>query len=177
MGLTIAQMGLGPLARQAATVLLSDFGPETIEFRRGYRDLRTQAHDMAANVRRNKDWIKQTYTRTDRPSFAVACRLQDAVYLHGGMSDAGAIEQYLYAALLAMPNAHEISFHVKTLNGQPAAEAFDMTPLEDAAGSLTEIGAKVEARILTLPNLDAFLKREGGLRVWHLQFRQKSVEA
>lgn len=125
---------------------------------------------MAGNVVRNREWIKQTYTRQDRPSYAVACRLQETVYLHAEIRDQGDIEAYLYDALLTIPNGHEISFHTITNNGTPAAEAFDMQPLEDARGTLTAIGIQVKDRIHRLPHLDAFLMREGGLRIWHLQF-------
>ena len=168
-------LGLGPLAAQALLVLTSEFGPDVIRVTRGYSDLRGQARAMAGNVVRNKEWIKQTYTRQDRPSYAVACRLQEAVYLHAEVQDRGDIEQYLYEALLAIPNGHDISFHTMTLHGQPAAEAFDMHPLEDSQGIVTPLGARVVARIIRLPDLDAFLRREGGLRIWHLQFLRKPV--
>ncbi|MDO8357330.1 MAG: hypothetical protein Q7U76_13145 [Nitrospirota bacterium] len=177
MTLEIADMGLGPLAEHGAMLLRSELGPEVIKFRRGYRDLKTQAHDMAGNIVRNKEWIKQTYTRQDRPSYAVACRLQDVVYQHSEVTESAEIERYLYEAMLQMPDAHEISFHIKTRNGKPAAEAFDLTPLEDSRGTLTATGIHVKNRILKLPYLDAFLLREGGLRIWHLQFLLKSVTA
>lgn len=179
MALTIDQLGLGPYAKAAALDLLTTFGPEVIRFTSGYRDLRSQARALAGNVVRNNDWIKQTYTRTDRPSYAVACRLHDAVYLHADLQDRGQIEQVLYEALLMIPNGHEISFHTRTLNGQPAAEAFDMQPLEDGRGVATEEGARVLAYIQQRKeawSVDAFLTREGGLRIWHLQFRLRSVQ-
>lgn len=179
MTLTIDQLGLGPYAKAAALGLLTTFGPEVIRFTRGYSDLRGQARAMAGNVVRNKEWIKQTYNRTDRPSYAVACRLQDAVYLHADLQDRGQIEQVLYEALLAIPNGHEISFHTQTLNGQPAAEAFDLQPLEDGHGVATADGKRVLAYIQQRKedwHVDAFLMREGGLRVWHLQFRLRSVQ-
>lgn len=171
--LTIEHMGLGPMAKRAALELLDEFGPEVIQFTRGYSDLRGQARAMAGNVYRNKEWIKQTYTRKDRPSYAVACRLQEAVYLNADVNDRDGIEHYLYKALLAIENGHEISFHTITNDGAPAAEAFDMVPLELPDGTVTAIGFKVKERIWRLSDLDAFLTREGGLRIWHVQFRQQ----
>lgn len=181
MSLTIEQMGLGPLAQAAARELLATFGHDVIRFTRGYSDLRGQARAMAGNVARNIDWIKQTYTRTDRPSYAVACRLQDAVYLHANSHDPREIERVLYEALCAIPNGHEISFHTITHDGHPAAAAFDLQPLEDAQGVATAEGERVLAYIRQREDawkVDAFLTREGGLRIWHVQFRHaaQSVE-
>lgn len=179
MSMTIDQMQLGPLAKAAARDLLTTFGPEIIRFTSGYRDLHSQARAMAGNVVRNKEWIKQTYTRTERPSHAVACQLQDAVYLHADLHDRNQVEQVLHDALVAMPNGHEISFHTQTLNGLPAAEAFDFHPLEDANGKPTEEGKRVITYIQSRRKawqVDAFLTEEGGLHIWHLQFRMKSVQ-
>lgn len=172
--MTIDQLGLGPYAKDAALTLRREFG-EVIHFRRGYRDLDGQAWDMSGNVVRNKEWIRQTYTRKDRPSYAVACALQEVVYQNAGLKDRMEVYAYLREALQTIPNAEAISFHIKTFMGRPAAEAFDMDPLEHPDGRLTDVGQAVNARIRTLPALDAFLKREGGLRVWHLQFMPKTV--
>lgn len=172
MTMQIDAMGLGPDAKAAALALLAEFGPDVIQFTRGYSDLRGQARAMAGNVARNKEWIKQTYTRKERPSYAVACLLQEAVYRHAEVDDRGDIERYLYDALCAMPNGHEISFHTITRNGLPAAEAFDIKPLEDASGMATTIGIQVKKRIRSLKSLDAFLTREGGLSIWHVQFHR-----
>lgn len=174
MGLSLEHMGLGPLAQTGATMLVNRFGPEVIHFRRGYRDLRGQARDMAPNVRRNKEWIKQTYTRTDRPSYAVACALQEAVYRHIDINDVRAIEEYLYQVLVSRADGGEISFHTIRKNGVPAAEAFDLDPLEEG-GELTRVGRDVVAAIRRLPGLDAFKRREGGLVIWHAQFKAQSV--
>lgn len=167
--MTIDQLQLGIHAKAAALTLRREFG-DLIAFRRGYRDLDGQAWDMSGNVVRNKEWIKQTYTRTDRPSYVVACALQEVVYRNAGLNDRMEIYEYLRTALKAIPNAEAISFHITTFGGRPASSAFDLTPLEDDRGDLTADGAAVVARIKTLPNLDAFLRREGGLRIWHLQF-------
>lgn len=173
--LTIDTMGLGPLAKAAALDLLTEFGADAIRFTRGYSDLKGQARAMAGNVVRNKEWIKQTYNRKDRPSYAVACQLQEIVYRNVGIQDRGKIEQYLYDALLSIPNADKISFHCMTEKGEPAAEAFDLAHLEFDDGTLTPLGFKVVERIRHLHHLDAFLRREGGLRVWHLQFLKKAI--
>lgn len=175
MGLTIDQMNLGPLARQGAHALLAEFGPDVIRFTRGYADLKGQARAMAGNVARNKEWIKQTYTRTDRPSYVIACALQEEVYRRAEVKDRAEIEQYLYAALQSIPNAEAISFHcLVDVQGQPASEAFDLLPIEDAHGMPTAEGYRVIASIRRLPGLDAFLHREGGLRIWHAQFMAKT---
>lgn len=175
MGLTIDQMNLGPLARQGAHALLAEFGPDVIRFTRGYADLRGQARAMAGNVARNKEWIKQTYTRTDRPSYAVACALQEEVYRRVDVQDRAEIERYLYQAMQTIPNADAISFHCRVdAQGQPASDAFDMIPVEDDQGIVTTDGYRVLAMIRRLPGLDAFLRREGGLRIWHAQFMAKT---
>ena len=170
---TIDQLGLGPLATIAAQDLLRVFGREHIWFTRGYADLLGQARAMAGNVVRNKEWIKQTYTRKDRLSYPVACQLQEAVYRNIDVNDRAGIAAYLYECLRGIPNAASISFHTLERNGQPAAEAFDLMPLEDEQGILTPIGRTVCEYIQVSRStwhLDAFLKREGGLRIWHLQF-------
>lgn len=174
----LEDLGLGPLARAAALELLTEFGPDVIMFSRGYSDLRAQARAMAGNVLRNKEWIKQTYTRKERPSYAIACLLQDVVYRNSEINDRMAITDYLHAALLAIPNGHEISFHCRTtVDGEPAAEAFDLVPLEDDLGIATAMGFKVKDKIRRgLPDLDTFLTREGGLPIWHVQFSRRQVE-
>lgn len=174
MSQRLEQLGLGPLAHTGATMLVNRFGPDVIRFRRGYRDLHGQARDMAPNVRRNKEWIKQTYTRTDRPSYAIACALQEAVYRHVDVNDVRAIEEYLYQVLVSRADGGEISFHTIRKHGLPAAEAFDLDPLEDAGG-LTPVGFEVADAIRRLPGLDAFKRREGGLVIWHAQFKEQSV--
>lgn len=173
MAYTIDQLQLGPLAHRAAQDLITQFGPSTIWFTRGYSNLTGQALAMAGNVARNKEWIKQTYTHRDRPSFAVACALQEAVYRHIEVESKGKIAEYLLACLESLPNGGDISFHTKLLDGKPAAEAFDLLPLEDRNGVRSPIGDQVVQFIDEHKEkwqLDQFLQREGGLRVWHCQF-------
>ena len=170
---TIDELGLGPLATIAAKDLLRVFGPEHIWFTRGWSSLLGQARAMAANVARNKEWIKETYTKKDRPSYPVACELQEAVYRNIDVCDKAGIAAYLYECLRGIPDAGAISFHTLERYGKPAAEAFDLMPLEDERGILTPIGRTVCEYIQVSRrtwHLDAFLKREGGLRIWHLQF-------
>lgn len=172
----ISDMQLGPMAKLGAETLLDEFGSDVIKFLRGYRDLRMQASDMAGNIRRNKEWLIQTYTRRDRPSSMIARKLQEVVYKNIEIDDREQITDYLHTALLAIPNAYELSFHCNTLLGQPASEAFDIGHLEDSTGIVTPVGFKVITRIRLLLNLETFLRREGGLRIWHLQFKQRPLE-
>ena len=176
--MTLNDLGLGPLAQVAAAQLLAEFGSDVIRFTRGWSDLRGQARAMAGNVIRNKEWIRQTYTREDRPSYAIARQLQDEVYKRAECNAPSAVAAYLYEALRRIPNADKISFHTITgPDGQPAAEAFDLVPLEDGQGIVTAVGQQVctfiRAHRLAW-HLDAFLRREGGLRIWHCQFLKPS---
>lgn len=160
-------MGLGPLASLGARLLVNEFGYEVIEFTRGYSTLRGQARAMAKNVSLNRRWIEQTYTNPSRPSYAIAVALQKAVDTNPEVASREALERLIYEEMMKLPNASELSFHTKVdAQGNPAAEAFDLVPVP------YRLGDQVKSFIYTLPNLDKFLVKEGGLNIWHVQFKE-----
>src|SRR5580765_3463770 len=57
--MTIAEMNLEPVAKNAATILQHKY-PQ-LEFTSGRRTIFQQAHAMAGNVVLNRKWIGQTY--------------------------------------------------------------------------------------------------------------------
>jgi hypothetical protein len=160
---TIEDLGLGPLAAVGANLLVREFGYGPIQFTRGYSDLSGQARAMAKNVSRNRRWIQETY----RPS-SISKRLQDAVNRYIDLDDPELIEKYLYAEMSGIPNVQELSLHLNTKDGKPAAEAFDLVPVD---GSL---GEAIQNYIRALPNIDKFLTQEGGRIIWHAQFKERT---
>jgi hypothetical protein len=165
----IHEMGLAPHVQTNAEALEKEFGG-VIVWRSGYRDLYPQAKAMAANVRLNRQWIRQTYTRTSRPSFGIALRLQAWVDAHPEQTDEKTLADALHAELLVIPHGRLISKHSYMIGAAPASLAFDLEPIEHD-DQLTAMGQEVWHRILTLPYLDPPpMRREGGLRRWHVQF-------
>jgi hypothetical protein len=57
--MNIEEMNLAPVAKNAATILKSKH--PTIEFTSGRRSTFQQAHAMAGNVVKKRDWIGKTY--------------------------------------------------------------------------------------------------------------------
>jgi hypothetical protein len=149
---TIDDLDLSPVARQAAT-LLKAAHPEVV-FTSGRRDLAGQARAMASNVVHNRRWIAETYKDTEQRADLQAC-------VDGCPAGAG---QAVYGAALldVMQDWDDAALsHVsKHLSG----DAFDVQPIEGPTA------AAVEATIRGLPGLTLFLDREGGLPRWHAQF-------
>jgi hypothetical protein len=168
--MTIDELQLAPHVRVNAEALYTEFG-DVIQWTSGYRDLLSQARAMASNVIKRRTWIKETYTRTGRPSFGVALRLQAWVDQNPHFTSLTTLASGLHAQLLLIPGSSKISFHTWTINGQPASLAFDLEPIEEG-GKITAMGQEVWNRILTLPYLDPPpMRREGGLPRWHAQFK------
>lgn len=165
----IAEMGLAPHVRANAEALEREFGG-VIVWRSGYRGLYPQARAMAANTMLNRQWIQQTYTRIGRPSYDIGRQLQAWVNAHPEVTEARTLADGLYAQLLLIPHGRLISRHSYQIGDTPAALAFDLEPIEHD-DQLTAMGQEVWDRILTLPYLDPPpMRREGGLRRWHVQF-------
>src|ERR1700742_4979311 len=61
---SIESLNLSPTAKKAAEQLLKEY-PDDIVFTSGRRDLAAQAHAMAGNVVKKRDWIEQTYKAND----------------------------------------------------------------------------------------------------------------
>lgn len=152
--MTIDDLQLAPVAANAAR-FLQERHPSII-FTSGRRGLRQQANAMASNIvsSRNRRWIEQTY-RASEASKA----LQEWIDTHPQAKNLPAIAAGLEATLRALPDdvAGQISKHLSGM-------AFDIKPVLGSAGE------KIKATIRSLPDLQKFLEREGGLIRWHLQF-------
>jgi hypothetical protein len=147
--MTIEEMQLEPVAKNAATVLHSKY-PQ-LEFTSGRRRIFQQAHAMARNVVLNRKWIGQTYL--------AGGKLQQWVDKHPGAKTVDAITAGLEQTMEAMPEAEllRISRHL-------TGKAFDVRPV-------TANAAAIKGDILKLPGLHKFLDKEGGLVRWHAQFQ------
>ncbi len=148
--MTIDEMQLEPVAKQAATILKNKH--PTLEFTSGRRTVRQQAHAMAGNivVLHDRQWIGKTYL--------AGAKLQQWVDQHPQAVTVDAITDGLEQTMNAMPEADlmKISRHL-------TGRAFDIRPVI--------LNSKViKADILKLPGLHKFLDHEGGHVRWHAQF-------
>lgn len=147
--MTIEEMQLAPVTKEAATILKTKH-PE-VEFTSGRRDIHQQAHAMAGNVVSNRKWIGQTYL--------AGAKLQQWVDKHPEAKTVDQITAGLEETMKAMPEDElmKISRHL-------TGRAFDVRPVTGNA-------AAIKADILKLPGLHKFLDKEGGLVRWHAQFQ------
>jgi hypothetical protein len=154
MGLSIAQMKLSRIAREAAERLQAEC--PWVVFTSGRRDLDEQAHAMAVNVSLNRQWIRETYLHADS--------LHQWVMTHPGADTAQALHEGLYQHLLSLPDSavFKISYHL-------TGDAFDVRPMVHE-GKSTLYGEKILDVMRSLPGLDKVLLKEGGLIRWHAQF-------
>jgi hypothetical protein len=146
--MTIDEMDLAPIAKNAATILLSKH--PNIQFTSGRRSKFQQAHAMAGNVIKNRKWIGQTYL--------AGAKLQQWVDKHPEAKTVDAITAGLAEVIQGMPDeeCNKISRHL-------TGRAFDVRPV-------TANASKIKADIRALPGLHKFLEKEGGLVRWHAQF-------
>jgi hypothetical protein len=147
--MTIEEMNLEPVAKNAATILQNKH-PQ-LKFTSGRRTIFQQAHAMAGNVVFNRKWIGQTYL--------AGAKLQQWVDKHPEAKTVDAITAGLEQTMKTMPEAEllKISRHL-------TGRAFDVKPV-------TANAAAIKADILKLPGLHKFLEKEGGLVRWHAQFK------
>ena len=148
--MTIDELELEPVARQAATLLKQKH--PTLEFTSGRRTIHQQAHAMAANIvaLNDRQWIGNTY-------FAGA-KLQHWVDTHPQAKTVDQLTAGLEQTMNAMSPAEVLSIS-KHLTGK----AFDIKPV-------TVNSAAIVADIEALPGLVKFLQKEGGHVRWHAQF-------
>ena len=148
--MTIDEMQLEPVARQAATILKSKH--PKLEFTSGRRTVRQQAHAMASNIvgLHERKWIERTYI--------AGAKLQEWVDLHPQAVTVDAITDGLEQTMNAMSQDEllKISRHL-------TGRAFDVRPV-------TLNARVIKADILRLPGLHKFLDHEGGHVRWHAQF-------
>lgn len=114
--MTIEEMQLAPVAKNAATILKSKH-PE-LEFTSGRRDIRQQAHAMAGNIvaLHDRKWIGNTYL--------AGAKLQAWVDKHPEAVTVDAITDGLEQTMNAMPEEErtKISRHL-------TGTAFDLRPV------------------------------------------------
>lgn len=161
--MTVEKMNLQPVAANAARAIQAVYN---VEFTSGRRGLTGQAHAMALNIYRNRLWVQETYTRKDRPSYAVAQKVQDALLKNPDAKSPMAIARVILGVLESDPNGALISFH-------PAGLAFDFKPVEPEDGPVTDA---IRQLLRRQPGFDAFVTEEGGFRIYHAQFLPITVE-
>ena len=148
--MTIDEMNLAPVAKEAATILQTKH--PNIEFTSGRRDVRQQAHAMAGNIvaLHDRKWIGKTYL--------AAAKCQAWVDQHPGAVTVDALTDGLEQTMKAMPEDElmKISRHL-------TGRAFDVRPV-------TANAEVIKADIRSLPGLHKFLDHEGGHVRWHAQF-------
>jgi hypothetical protein len=146
----ISSLGLSSTAKKAAEVLLEKY-PD-IQFNSGQRDLDDQARAMAGNVVSSRDWIKETYSKTDA---STAC--QKWVDDNPTATTKAAIAAGLLKTLKDLgKKAGQISKHL-------TGDAFDVQPV-------TKDAAAIKKAIKDLPGCKKFIEKEGGLVRWHAEF-------
>ena len=149
---SIASLNLSPKAKRAAEQLLKEY-PDIV-FTSGRRDLTQQAHAMAGNVVKKRDWIGKTYAANDASK---AC--QKWVDEHPEAKIQKEIAAGLLETLKALgPKAGQISRHL-------TGDAFDIQPVKDK-----EKADAIKKSIKELPGVKQFLDKEGGLEIWHVGF-------
>jgi len=147
---SIESLKLSPKAKKAAELLLKAY-PDIV-FTSGRRDLAGQAHAMAGNVVKKRDWIEKTYRSNDASK---AC--QKWVDDHPEAKTQKEIAAGLLATLKALgPKAGQISRHL-------TGDAFDVKPVKKNPD-------EVKKAIKELPGMKQFLDKEGGLEIWHVGF-------
>jgi hypothetical protein len=150
---SIESLNLSPKAKKAAEQLLKEY-PKDIVFTSGKRDLEGQAHAMAGNVVKKRDWIGKTYSSNDASK---AC--QKWVDDHPEAKTQKEIAAGLLETFKQLgPKAGQISRHV-------TGDAFDIQPVKDE-----EKADAIKKSIKALPGLKQFLDHEGGLEIWHVGF-------
>jgi hypothetical protein len=149
---SIESLKLSPKAEKAAKQLLKEY-PDIV-FTSGRRDLAGQAHAMAGNVMKKRDWIGQTYAKNDASK---AC--QKWVDDHPDSKNQKQIAAGLLETLKALgPKAGQMSKHL-------SGDAFDIQPVKDK-----ERAEAIKKSIKELPGVKQFLDKEGGLEIWHVGF-------
>ena len=150
---SIESLNLSPTAKKAAEQLLKEY-PHDIVFTSGRRDLEGQAHAMAGNVVKKRDWIEQTYRANDASR---AC--QKWVNDHPDAKTQKEIATGLLETFKRLgPKAGQISRHL-------TGDAFDIEPVKDK-----DKADAIKKSIKELPGLKQFLDHEGGLEIWHAGF-------
>jgi hypothetical protein len=149
---SIESLKLTKKAEKAAKQLLKEY-PDIV-FTSGRRDLAGQAHAMAGNVVKKRDWIGQTYASNEASK---AC--QKWVDEHPEAKTQKQIAAGLLETLKSLgPKAGQMSKHL-------SGDAFDIQPVKDK-----DKAQAIKKTIKELPGVKQFLDKEGGLEIWHVGF-------
>jgi hypothetical protein len=150
----IDDLDLNTSAKEAAKALLAKF-PNDVKFTSGRRSISEQASAMAPNVVRNRRWIQQTYK--DTPQRAA---LQKWVDDHPEAKTASAIAAGLEGVMNGWSDDEKRNFS-RHITG----DAFDVKPVTGSKGD------RIKEEIPRLPELHWHTFSEGGLEIWHAQFK------
>jgi len=150
--IAISNLDLSGHAKSGAEALLA--AHPGVVFTSGRRSVQQQAHAMAGNVVRNRNWIRDTYAESPE-----RYELQTWVDSH---PDALTRDQ-ITAGLRAVMNGWNDIRKVR-LSRHFAGLAFDVQPVAGVGGE------SIKATIRTLPYLRRFLDSEGGTVIWHAEF-------
>lgn len=158
--MNLEQLRLSPYTLEQARKLKERF--PFLVFTSGRRSLEDQARVMAANVMKNRQWIKQTYREGHLIQPVVDQAPQGASQVQ--------LEGLIYNRMLALNDLEtmKISAHL-------TGDAFDIQPVVDKEGLPTSEGFEVVDFIRRDLRDSRLLLREGGLVIWHCQF-PRSVE-
>jgi hypothetical protein len=150
-GIPIDELDLVEYAKSGAQVLLDEY-PDTI-FTSGRRNSQQQADAMAPNIVKDRQWIKKTYAlSSERDS------LQKWVDDNSDATTAADISAGLKSIMDTWSDTQKGAFS-KHFGGQ----AFDVQPVDDS---------EVKNFIQNLDHLHKFFDNEGGLTIWHADFKK-----
>jgi hypothetical protein len=152
----IDALNLADVAKNAASSLKTTY--PAVVFSSGRRTVAHQAAAMAGNIvkSQNRKWIQATYVQS-----AVRDACQKWVDDHPTATSSDDLTSGL-TTVLGTFSADQLGQLSKHLAGL----AFDVQPVDAANG-----GDTLKAAIQALPALDKFIENEGGLTVWHAQFK------
>jgi hypothetical protein len=147
----IEALDLSPTARAGAYELKRQF--PAIVFTSGRRSKSEQADAMAGNVVLNRNWIEETYIKSD-----IRDKCQEWVDNNPDKKS----KKEIAAGILGVFNAFADS-DLSKISKHLSGDAFDVQPVDKDADA-------IKAAIKNLPDLTRFLESEGGLVRWHIQF-------
>ena len=124
----------------------------TVVFTSGRRTVSQQASAMAGNILVNRKWVEQTYAASPERDV-----LQKWVDDHPEAMTAAAIAAGLVGIMSTWSDAQRVK-----LSRHFAGLAFDVQPTSSTV---------LKDAIKALPNLIKFLDNEGGITIWHVEFK------
>lgn len=150
---SIDDLDLQDYVKTAAEQLLA--AHPSVVFTSGRRTVKEQADAMAGNVVMNRKYIEQTYAASPERD-----ALQKWVDDHPAATTKTAISAGLEGIMNGWNDTQKrkLSLHF-------SGEAFDVKPVSGSGGDA------IKTTIKNLPKLKRFLESEGGLTIWHAEFK------